>query len=85
MDNLKVNTSQLNNSLNTSKKILYCNHCMADCESQEQMREHYKSEFHKYNLSRVTSNLNPLSYEDFMRKKNHCTIKYFNESLPNVC
>ena len=70
MDNLKVNTSQLNNSLNTSKKILYCNHCLYDCETQEIMRDHYKSEFHKYNLSRVTSNLNPLTLDDFIKKKN---------------
>ena len=71
MDNSKLNSSQLNNSLNTSKKILYCNHCMTDCETPEAMREHYHSEYHKYNLSRVTSSLNPLTYEDFLKKRNH--------------
>ena len=45
---------------------------MHDCENPDQMREHYKSEFHKYNLNRVTSNLNPLTYEDFIKKKTHC-------------
>jgi pre-60S factor REI1 len=33
------------------------------------MKEHYKSEFHKYNLNRVTMNLAPLSFEDYKRKK----------------
>ena len=33
------------------------------------MKEHYKSEFHKYNLNRVTMNLNPLLYDDYLKKK----------------
>jgi pre-60S factor REI1 len=38
-------------------------------KTYEEMKEHYKSEFHKYNLNRVTMNLAPLSYEDYKRKK----------------
>ena len=59
----------LDNSLNISKKSMICNHCMYDCITYENMREHYRSEFHKYNLNRVTMNLNPLTYEEYLRKK----------------
>lgn len=63
------NTSQLNISLNTSIKTLFCNHCMYDCGTYENMKVHYKTDFHKYNLNRVTNNLNPLLFEEFTAKK----------------
>lgn len=59
----------LDNSLNISKKSLICNHCMYDCISYENMKDHYRSEFHKYNLNRVTMNLNPLTHEEYLKKK----------------
>lgn len=59
----------MNESLNTSKKSMYCNHCMYDCESYENMKVHYKSEFHRYNLNRVTMHLNPLTIEEYTKKK----------------
>lgn len=59
----------LDNSLNISKKSMICNHCMYDCRSYENMREHYKSDFHKYNLNRVTMNLNTLTYPEYLKKK----------------
>lgn len=64
----------LDTSLNTSKKSLICNHCMYDCENYDNMKDHYKSEFHKYNLNRVTMNLNPLNHEEFLKKKEKCKI-----------
>jgi hypothetical protein len=66
---MATNTSQLDMSLNTSKKALFCNHCMYDCITLENMKEHYKTDFHKYNLNRVTNNLNPLNFEEFTAKK----------------
>lgn len=59
----------LDSSLNTSVKNMYCNHCMLECQTYEKMKEHYKSDFHKYNLNRVTMNLNPLTYADYIKKK----------------
>lgn len=64
-----MTTSQLDVSLNTSKKSLFCNHCMYDSGNYENMKEHYKSDFHKYNLNRVTNNLNPLNFQEFIAKK----------------
>jgi pre-60S factor REI1 len=61
--------NHLDNSLNTSKKNLICNHCMYDCMTYENMREHYRSDFHKYNLNRVTMNLNPLTFPEYQVKK----------------
>ncbi len=62
-------TDNLNVSLNSSKKSLICNHCMYDCVTYENMKDHYRSEFHKYNLNRVTMNLNPLNFEEYTKKK----------------
>lgn len=42
---------------------------MFDCGTYEIMKDHYKSDFHKYNLNRVTNNLNPLNFEEFTAKK----------------
>ena len=63
-------TSQIDMSLNnTSIKSLFCNHCMFDCGTIETMKDHYRSDFHKYNLNRVTNNLNPLNLEEFTAKR----------------
>lgn len=59
----------LDTSLNTSKKNLICNHCLYDCVTIDHMKDHYKSDFHKYNLNRVTMNLNPLNIEEYTKKK----------------
>jgi len=59
----------LNESLNKSRTNMMCNHCLYVSKTYEEMKEHYKSEFHKYNLNRVTMNLAPLSFEDYKRKK----------------
>ena len=62
--------NELNQSLNKSfRQNMMCNHCMYVCKSYDEMKEHYKSEFHKYNLNRVTMNLNPLLYDDYLKKK----------------
>ena len=59
----------LNESMNKSRTNMMCNHCLYVSKTYEEMKEHYKSEFHKYNLNRVTMNLAPLSFEDYKRKK----------------
>jgi len=35
------------------------------------MKAHYKSDLHRYNLTRITSNLRPLTQEEFDKKKAH--------------
>ena len=67
--NINPNT---NMSLNTSIKTLYCNHCTETFENYEEMRDHYKSQFHLYNLHRVTMNLNPVTLEEYLKKKDNC-------------
>ena len=42
---------------------------MYDCLSYDHMKEHYRSDFHKYNLNRVTMNLNPLTFPEYTKKK----------------
>ena len=66
---IKEEENQLNQSLNKSRTNMMCNHCLYVSKTYEEMKEHYKSEFHKYNLNRVTMNLAPLSFEDYKRKK----------------
>ena len=65
----KDKEKQLNESMNKSRTNMMCNHCLYVSKTYEEMKEHYKSEFHKYNLNRVTMNLAPLSFEDYKRKK----------------
>ena len=60
---------KINESMNKSRTNMMCNHCLYVSKTYEEMKEHYKSEFHKYNLNRVTMNLAPLSFEDYKRKK----------------
>lgn len=61
--------NQLNQSLNTSVKSLICNHCSYEFANYNDMKEHYKSQFHLYNLHRVTMQLNPVNYEEYLKKK----------------
>ena len=60
---------EVNESMNKSRTNMMCNHCLYVSKTYEEMKEHYKSEFHKYNLNRVTMNLAPLTFEDYKRKK----------------
>ena len=66
-EEIKEEEKQLNESINKSRTNMMCNHCLYVSKTYEEMKEHYKSEFHKYNLNRVTMNLAPLSYEDYKR------------------
>jgi len=70
-NNINSNTEEINTSLNNRsfRNNIMCNHCMFNCENYEKMKEHYKSEFHKYNLNRVTMNLSPINYETYLKKK----------------
>ena len=65
----EANEDKEKENLNKSRTNTMCNHCLYVSKTYEEMKEHYKSEFHKYNLNRVTMNLAPLSYEDYKRKK----------------
>ena len=58
-----------NQSLNQSVKSLVCNHCSYEFINYNDMKEHYKSQYHLYNLHRVTMQLNPVTYEEFQKKK----------------
>lgn len=66
----------LNQSLNMSMKTLICNHCSFEFANYLEMKEHYKSQFHLYNLHRVTNNLNPVTFQVFTEKKENCIYKF---------
>jgi pre-60S factor REI1 len=74
-EDMKEEKPELNESINRSRTHMMCNHCLYVSKTYEEMKEHYKSEFHKYNLNRVTMNLAPLSFEDYKRKKEFFTKK----------
>ena len=66
----KEDTKEVNESMSKNIRTnMMCNHCLYVSKTYEEMKEHYKSEFHKYNLNRVTMNLAPLTFEDYKRKK----------------
>ena len=61
---------KINESINKSMRTnMMCNHCLYTSKTYEEMKEHYKSEFHRYNLNRVTMNLAPLTFEEYTKKK----------------
>ncbi len=70
IEDKKEEKQEVNESMNKSMRTnMMCNHCLYVSKTYEEMKEHYKSEFHRYNLNRVTMNLAPLSFEDYKRKK----------------
>ncbi len=69
-EDIKEEKQEVNESINRSMRTnMMCNHCLYVSKTYEEMKEHYKSEFHKYNLNRVTMNLVPLSFDEYKRKK----------------
>jgi pre-60S factor REI1 len=49
-------------------QVLTCTACQVSLVSQEQCREHYRTEFHTYNLKRKLVDLPPVSSEVFDAK-----------------
>ena len=47
---------------------LYCSNCFIKLEEDE-TKEHYKSEFHRYNIKRRLANLKPLTMAAYQEKK----------------
>ena len=68
-EDIKEEKKEVNESMTKSRTHMMCNHCLYVSQTYEEMNDHYKSEFHKYNLNRVTMNLVPLSFEEYKRKK----------------
>ena len=81
-EEIKEEEKNLNESINKSRTNMMCNHCLYVSKTYEEMKKHYKSEFHKYNLNRVTMNLAPLSFEEYKRKKEFF-IKKMEEKKKN--
>jgi len=48
---------------------LYCSNCKINLPTDDSLKEHYKSEFHRYNIKRHLVNLAPISQEQFLKKK----------------
>lgn len=45
-----------------------CMACFAAFESSDLQREHYKTDWHRYNLKRKVADLPPLSYEAYLTR-----------------
>lgn len=86
MNNTKEEEIKSKEDTNLNKSLLrqniMCNHCKYACENYEKMKEHYSSDFHKYNLNRVTLNFAPISYEEYNAKK-QAYIKKIEEQKKN--
>jgi pre-60S factor REI1 len=48
---------------------LFCSNCKIDIKGGEDIKEHYKSEFHRYNIKRQLVSLPALSIENYEKKK----------------
>ena len=48
---------------------LFCSNCKITVQNDEFMKEHYKSEFHRYNIKRHLVNLPSITLEQFEKKK----------------
>lgn len=70
---MSTTNNQLNESTTNQNQTLshafICNHCSYEFKSKEDMKEHYKSQYHLYNLHRVTMQLNPVTYDEFQKRK----------------
>lgn len=49
-------------------QVLSCNTCHLCFETSNEMREHYKTNFHRFNLKRKTAGLRPVPQELFEKK-----------------
>ena len=48
---------------------LFCSNCKIEIKNNEEMKGHYKSEFHRYNIKRQLVSLPPLSFDQYQKKK----------------
>lgn len=46
-----------------------CTACLVNLDSQDQCRDHYRSDFHTYNLKRKLVDLPPVTFEVFEAKR----------------
>jgi len=49
---------------------LFCSNCKIEIKGgSDDIKEHYKSEFHRYNIKRQLVSLPPLSVENYQKKE----------------
>jgi hypothetical protein len=48
----------------------FCSNCQFNIEDEKQYKSHYKSDFHRYNIKRKLLNLQPATYEQYLKRKN---------------
>ena len=46
-EDIKEEKKEVNESMTKSRTHMMCNHCLYVSQTYEEMKEHYKSEFHK--------------------------------------
>lgn len=55
-------------------QLLTCTACLVGLDSQDSCREHYRSDFHTYNLKRKLVSLPPVTIEMFEAKRAEASV-----------
>jgi len=60
-----------------SEASYFCSSCQFHLHEEKEYKNHYKSEFHRYNIKRKLLEFVPVTYEQFMKRKNSILMKLF--------
>ena len=47
----------------------FCSTCQCHLHEEKEYKEHYKSEFHRYNIKRKLLEFTPVTHEQFLKRK----------------
>lgn len=59
-----------NNNNNNPEGSYFCSSCHCYLQEEKAYKAHYKSEFHRYNIKRKLLDFAPVTYEQFIKRKN---------------
>lgn len=61
---------------NTNQEGSYfCSSCHCYLQEEKAYKAHYKSEFHRYNIKRKLLDFAPVTYEQYIKRKNSISMK----------
>ena len=67
--------------LNQSNHLFTCVTCNVAFDNPETQREHYKTDWHRYNLKRKVAELAPISFESFQEKLHQQKVQVVEEKF----
>ena len=77
---MQVFTGTFNN-----ESQLQCTSCYLNLDSEQHYKDHYKSDFHRYNIKRKMLGLKPATQEQFFDKKNDNAVEEAKPASALVC